>query len=161
MQRVDTAKRGVVRWTISCRGPATGDALYATTVQNVSRDSSGTETIPIMLTPTTEPIADFKSSFEPKTEYQLRDVRLEIPDKSTAVFSAKTQGPVGATAWVRAWGSNESEGTLAQAEIGNVSVGDEVSLTVVLDREATPEMACMRIESGRLATEHTVHIGFN
>ena len=48
-------------------------------------------------------------------------------------------------------------GTLAEAELGDVSVGDEVSLTVVLEREATPEMACMRIESERLATKHTVH----
>ena len=114
-----------------------------------------------MLTPTIKPIAHFKNSFEPQTEYQLRDVRLEIPDKYTAVFSAMTEGPAGATAWVRAWVSNESEGTLAEAEIGDVSVGDEVHLTVVLDREATPEMACMRIESERLATKHTVHVEFD
>ena len=50
-----------------------------------------------MLTPTTKPISRFTNSFEPHTDYQLRDVRLEIPDKYTAVFSARTAGPTGAT----------------------------------------------------------------
>ena len=110
-----------------------------------------------VLTPSTEPIANFRDSFEPPTPYRLSDVRLNIRDKCTAVFTANVHGPAGSTAWVRAWISNEPDGTLAQAEIGAIPVGDEVTLTVVLEREATPTLACMRIESERLATKHTVH----
>ena len=92
-----------------------------------------------MLTPTTKSIDNFQDSFEPKTEYRLSDIQLEIPDDSTAVFTAATQGPAGATAWVRAWVSNAADGALGEAELGNVAVGDQVTLTVVLAREGTPE----------------------
>ena len=111
-----------------------------------------------MLSPNREPITSFKDSFKPTTEYRLSDVRLEIKDRRTAVFTAFAHGPRNATAWVRAWVSSEAEGTIAQAEIADISVGAEVSLTVVMNREATPELACMRIESEEFATKHTVHV---
>ena len=114
-----------------------------------------------MLTPTAQPINHFKNSFEPPTEYQLHDVQLEIPNDHKAIFTARAAGPVGATAWVRAWISNEPQGTLTEAEIADVPVGDKVTLTVVLERDATPEMACMRIESEQFATKHTVHFVFD
>lgn len=111
-----------------------------------------------MLTPTTSPIIRFKDSFEPKTEYRLSEVTLDIPDERTAVLRAKTHGPCGASAWVRAWISNEAQGTLAEVEDGNVNAGDEVELRLCLDRDATPELACIRIESEQFATKHTLHV---
>jgi len=110
-----------------------------------------------MLTPTSTPIENFQDSIKPQAEYGLFDVRLEIPDQRTAVFTAKTKGPPGSNAWVRAWISNESDGTLAESEVGNIPAGNEVKLTVVLKWESTPELACIRIESERLASKHTVH----
>ena len=112
----------------------------------------------LMLKPTVHPITDFQDSFEPRTEYVLQNVRLEIPDERTAVFTGLPEGPEGEHAWVRAWISNEAEGTLAEAEISDAPVGSEVSLKVVLDRDATPELACMRIESEQFETKHTVHV---
>ena len=111
-----------------------------------------------MLTPTIVPITNFVDSFEPKTEYRLSDVSLEVPNEKTVVFTARTHGPVGATALVRAWVSNEPDGTLADAEVEGVCAGDEVVISVILERDSTPELACVRIESERFATKHTVHV---
>ncbi len=112
-----------------------------------------------MLT-TCSPIDAFVDSFEPATEYQLSNVWLEIPDDRTAVFTAKVIGPPGATAWVRAWISNEEFGGLGEAELAEVPTNTEVSLRVIQVIDATPELACIRIESERFATKHTLHYEF-
>ncbi len=110
--------------------------------------------------PTSSPIDAFVDSFEPTTEYRLSDVRLEIPDDRTAVFTAKVFGPPGATAWVRAWISNEELGGLGEAELAEVPIGAEISLRVIQVVDSSPELACIRIESERLATKHTLHYRF-
>ena len=111
-----------------------------------------------MLQPVQQPLRDFRDSFVPKTEYRLDDVWLEIPDARTAIFHARTRGPAGSTAWVRAWVSNEPAGTLADAELAEVAVGGEVTLTISYDGGEVPTLACIRIESTRFATKHTMHI---
>jgi hypothetical protein len=95
---------------------------------------------------------------QPSDNYFLSDVSLEIPHSDTAVFTAKLNGPAGAPVWARAWLSNESEGTLAEAESQSLTAGQEVNLTVVLRDSGIPENACIRIESAPLATEHVVII---
>ena len=111
-----------------------------------------------MLRPTDKPLVAFIDSFDPPTPYQLRDVQLEIPDESTAVFRATLVGPKDAAVWARAWISNEADGTLAEGESSQLTAGDQVTLTVKLTQDKTPELACMRIESEPLATKHTVHL---
>ncbi|MFK7819535.1 MAG: hypothetical protein AB8G99_12525 [Planctomycetaceae bacterium] len=113
-----------------------------------------------MLTPTDVPITSFKDSFEPTTEYRLSNVCLEIPNERTGVFTADVHGPPNATAWVRAWISNEELGGLGEAEVAEVPTGAEVSLRVIMVRDAVPELACIRIESEPLATKHTLHYEF-
>ena len=111
-----------------------------------------------MLTPTGSPLESFRDSFPPRTPYVLSDVRLEIPDAETAIFTAKTHGPEGASVWARAWVSNEIEGTLAEIASSEMTAGDEVTLTIKYAGGSVPELACMRIESAPLATKHVVHI---
>lgn len=113
-----------------------------------------------MLRLTSSPIASFIDSFEPKTQYQLSNVRLEIPDDRTAVFTAKVLGPPDATAWVRAWISNEELGGLGEAELAEVPTGSKVTLRVIQVIDSIPELACIRVESERLATKHTLHYEF-
>ena len=113
-----------------------------------------------MLPISTSPITDFKNSFEPSTSYQLSDVRLTIPDGETGVFKATTHGPPNATAWVRAWISNEENGAFGEAEVSNIPVGSEVELIVKVPADANPELACIRIESEQFATKHTLHHTF-
>ena len=111
-----------------------------------------------MLTPTTASITNFQDSFDPKTEYRLSNARLDIMDTTTARFTARTHGPPSSTAWVRGWISNEPDGGLAEAETGEIQTGSEISLTVQLESEKIPTLACIRIESERLATKHTLHV---
>lgn len=113
-----------------------------------------------MLTQTQKPIRSFVDSFEPKSPFRLSGVSLEIPDERTAVFTATVNGPPGETAWVRAWISNAELGGLGEAELAEIPVGEIVSLRVIQVIDANPELACIRIESERLATKHTLHFQF-
>jgi hypothetical protein len=94
----------------------------------------------------------------PSSDYYLSDVSLDIPRSDTAVFRARLHGPAGAKVWVRAWVSNEIDGTLAEVISDRLDAGDEATLTLKLDDPRTPEIACIRIESAPLATEHVVII---
>ena len=81
---------------------------------------------------------------------------LDIPSADTAVFRARLHGPVGSKVWVRAWLSNEIDGTLAEAASECLDAGGIATLTVKLHDTRVPENACIRIESAPLATEHVV-----
>ena len=94
----------------------------------------------------------------PSSEYYLSDVSLDIPSSNTAVFRARLHGPAGAKVWVRAWVSNEIDGTLAEVASDRLNAGEPAILTLMLDDPRTPEIACIRIESAPLATEHVVII---
>jgi hypothetical protein len=85
----------------------------------------------------------------------LSEVRLDVPNPTTAVFKAKLNGPTGSPVWARAWLSTE-EGTLAESASPQMKVGDEVMLEVILRSPGLPESAYMRIESAPLRTEHVV-----
>ena len=74
------------------------------------------------------------------------------------MFRARIHGPAGSTVWVRAWLSNENDGTLAEAASGCLSAGELATLTVTLNDPRVPENACIRIESAPLATEQVVLI---
>lgn len=91
----------------------------------------------------------------PSHRYSLSDVRLEIPNSTTAIFKARMNGPSGSPVWVRAWLSTEA-GTLAEAASGQLKAGDEVTLEVTLRSKESPQSAYMRIESAPLKTEHVV-----
>ena len=110
-----------------------------------------------MLHPTTNglrPAADSRQL----SGYFLSDVSLDIPNPDTAVFRARLHGPSGSKVWVRAWLSNEIDGTLAEAASECLNAGDLVTLTVKLHDPRIPENACIRIESAPFATEHVVII---
>ena len=107
-----------------------------------------------MLRPT--PTTTLVASGPPPGDYHLEDARLDIPDPSTAVFKAKLVRPVGSHVWARAWVWTEADGTLAEAASAKMNAGDEVTLTVRLTRDVTPEAASMRIESAPLQTKHVV-----
>jgi hypothetical protein len=91
----------------------------------------------------------------PAHGYFLSDVRLEIPNPTTAIFKAKLNALAGEPVWVRAWLSTEA-GTLAEAASPQMTAGDEVSLEVKLKTAESPQFAYMRIESAPLQTEHVV-----
>ena len=91
----------------------------------------------------------------PSRGYSLSDVRLDIPNPTTAIFKAKLNGPEGAPVWARAWLSTEA-GTLAETASPQLMAGDEVTLEVTLRSSESPQNACMRIESAPLKTEHVV-----
>jgi hypothetical protein len=97
----------------------------------------------------------FADVMRPAHGYFLIDVRLAIPNSTTAVFKAKLNGPEGKPVWARAWLSTEEE-TLAEAASAEMRVGDEVVLEVVLRTAEEPSAAYMRIESAPLETEHVV-----
>jgi hypothetical protein len=97
----------------------------------------------------------FADVLRPTRGYFLTEVRLEIPNPTTAVFKAKLNGPEGKPVWARAWLSTEEE-TLAEAASPEMLVGDEVFLEVVLRNAEEPSAAYMRIESRPLETEHVV-----
>ncbi len=91
--------------------------------------------------------------------YSLSDVRLDIPNPTTAVFKAKLNGPAGSPVWARAWLSTEA-GTLAESASPQLNAGDEVTLEVILRSPEQPQYAYMRIESAPLKTEHVVVLKF-
>ena len=66
----------------------------------------------------------FVDSLHPSGEYLLQEVRLDIPDPTTAIFKATLHGPVGSQVWARAWVSNEADGTLAEAASPQMTAGD-------------------------------------
>ncbi len=88
----------------------------------------------------------------------MSEVRLDIPSSDTAVFRARLHGPAGAKVWVRAWVSNEIDGTLAEVASDSLDAGEQATLTLKFDDPRTPEIACIRIESAPLVTEYVVII---
>ena len=111
-----------------------------------------------MLHPTTTTLRASANSHHSSNGYFLSDVCLDIPSPDTAVFRAGLHGPAGSKVWVRAWVSNEIDGTLAEAASQCLNAGDVVTLKVILHDSRVPENACIRIESAPLATEHVVII---
>jgi hypothetical protein len=108
-----------------------------------------------MLTPTSNVLNSFVSILPPTQVYSLSEVRLEIPNPTTAIFKATLNGPDRAPLWVRAWLSNET-GTLAETASPQLMTGDHVTLEVTLRSAESPQSAYMRIESAPLKTEHVV-----
>ena len=111
-----------------------------------------------MLRPLKATLRPASDSAHPAGAYFLSDVSLEIPRPDTAIFRARLHGPAGAKVWVRAWLSNEIDGTLAEVVSEGVDAGALATLTVRLDDTRVPENGCIRIESAPLATEHVVII---
>ena|ERR1041385_4202060 len=108
-----------------------------------------------MLTPTSNSLGSFVDILRPSEGYSLSDVRLDIPNPTTAIFKAKLNGPNGRPVWVRAWLSTEA-GTLAETASAQLIAGDDVTLEVTLRSAESPQSAYMRIESAPLKTEHVV-----
>lgn len=108
-----------------------------------------------MLTPASNILDSFATILSPTQGYSLSDVRLEIPNATTAIFKARMNGPEGAPVWVRAWLSTEA-GTLAETASHQLRAGDPVTLEVRLQSSGSPQSAYMRIESAPLKTEHVV-----
>jgi hypothetical protein len=108
-----------------------------------------------MLTPTTKSLDSFVDILPPTQGYSLSDVRLEIPNSTTAIFKARLNGPNGKPAWARAWLATEA-GTLAESASPQLITGDVVTLEVTLQRAESPQTAYLRIESAPLKTEHVV-----
>lgn len=108
-----------------------------------------------MLTPSAN-LGPFIDILKPAHGYSLSDARLSIPNPTTAIFTARLNGPVGALVWARAWLSSEAAGTLAEAASPQMTAGDDVTLEVILKSDQTPKNAVMRIESAPLKTEHVV-----
>ena len=90
--------------------------------------------------------------------YFLSEVSLDIRSPDTAIFRARLHGPVGSKVWIRAWLSNEIDGTLAEVASGCLDAGGLATLTLRLEDARIPENAYIRIESAPLATEHVVII---
>src|SRR5262249_17852697 len=111
-----------------------------------------------MLHPTTTTLRLVTECLPASRDYFLEDVSLEIPDAHTPVFRARLHGPVGSQVWARAWLSTNIDGTLTEAASACLNAGDTVVLTVILRDSRIPEIACMRIESAPLVTEHVVMI---
>jgi hypothetical protein len=109
--------------------------------------------------PRLKPITTTKDSFadilRASHGYSLSDVRLEIPNPTTAIFKARLNGPEGSPVWARAWFSTEA-GTLAETASPRMTAGDELTLQVMIKGPESPEYAYMRIESAPLKTEHVV-----
>jgi hypothetical protein len=97
----------------------------------------------------------FEDLLRPAHGYFLSDVRLEIPNPTTAIFKATLNGPEGQPVWARAWLSTE-EGTLAEAASAQMVAGDNARLEVKLQSAESPQLGYMRIESAPLKTEHLV-----
>jgi len=108
-----------------------------------------------MLTPTSNSLNSFVNILGPSQHYSLSDVRLNIPNPTTAIFKAKLNGPKSAPVWARAWLSTEA-GTLAETSSPQLMAGDQVTLEVTLRSAESPESAYMRIESAPLKTENVV-----
>jgi hypothetical protein len=108
-----------------------------------------------MLTPTSYSMDSFVEILRPSRDYSLSDVRLDIPNPTTAIFKATLNGPKDAPVWVRAWLSTEA-GTLAETVSPRLMAGDDVTLEVTLRNAESPQSAYIRIESAPLKTEHVV-----
>lgn len=108
-----------------------------------------------MLTPASNSKDLFVDILRPAHGYSLSDVRLDIPDATTAIFKARLNGPESSPVWVRAWLSTEA-GTLAESASPQLKAGDETTLQVVLHTPESRTYAYMRIESAPLQTEHVV-----
>ena len=111
-----------------------------------------------MLQPATTPLRPADGSHRPPGSYFLSEATLVIPTPETAVFQARLNGPAGSKVWARAWLANELDGTLAEVASECLNAGDVATLTVKLHDSRVPEIACLRIESAPLATEHVVII---
>lgn len=111
-----------------------------------------------MLRPSSTTLRSFADSLGPGGKFFLSDVRLDIPDATTAIFAAKLNAPAGAKVWVRAWIANPSDGTLAEAASEALTPGQPATLTVKLTKKGSPTYAYMRLESAPLHTEHVVSI---
>jgi hypothetical protein len=108
-----------------------------------------------MLAPKSYGPGSFADLMPPSHGYSLGDVRLDIPNATTAIFKAMLNGPVGQPGWARAWLSTEA-GTLAESASPQLKAGAEVTLKVTLPGPESPHYAYMRIESAPLKTEHVV-----
>ena len=108
-----------------------------------------------VLTPIAHSLDSFVEILRSSHGYWLSDVRLEIPNSSTAIFRAKANGPKGRAVWARAWLATEA-GTLAEASSPQLQAGDDIKLEVTLKGPESPQSAYMRIESAPLKTEHIV-----
>lgn len=111
-----------------------------------------------MLQPTKVPLRPANEPHHSSRTYFLSDVSLEIPAPDTAIFRAKLNGPPGSKVWLRAWLSTELDGTLAEVPSEPLNAGELATLTVKLHDPRIPEIACIRIESAPLATEHVAVI---
>jgi hypothetical protein len=111
-----------------------------------------------MLHPTATTLRPTRDASQSANGYFLSDVCLDIPSADTAIFKAKLNGPAGSQVWTRAWLSNETDGTLAEAASARLNAGDVATLTVILSDPRVPENAFIRIESAPLATEQVVAI---
>lgn len=111
-----------------------------------------------MLRPTTVTLRPVSDAEHSSRGYFLSDVGLDIPRADTAVFRARLHGPPGSKVWVRAWLSNETDGTLAEVASDCLDAGELTTLTLKLEDHCVPENACIRIESAPLVTEHVVII---
>ncbi len=109
-----------------------------------------------MLIPTATSLRPSAVSLHSSGNYFLSDVKLDITSWDTAIFHARLHGPVGSKVWVRAWLSNEIEGTLAEAASDCLEAGALTTLTLKLKDARIPKIACIRIESAPLATEQVV-----
>jgi len=108
-----------------------------------------------MLTSTTKSLTTFADMLRPAHGYFLADVRLDIPNPTTAIFKATLNGPKGTPVWARAWLSTE-EGTLAETASPQMTAGETITLEVKLHHTESPQYAYLRIESAPLKTEHVV-----
>ncbi|NRA38076.1 MAG: hypothetical protein HRU15_08055 [Planctomycetes bacterium] len=99
-----------------------------------------------------------ENSFEPKGEYSIIDGQLTVGPGRALRLSCKVLAPEGETVCVRSWASNE-DCTLDEDVAANSEV--EIELDVPADKALSGEyIACLRLESAPLKTEHTVHVNF-
>jgi hypothetical protein len=56
-----------------------------------------------MLTSSSNSLDGFVDMLRSSRGYRLSDVRLNIPEPTTAIFKATANGPAGAPVWARAW----------------------------------------------------------
>src|SRR5262245_23387233 len=140
-------------WLLSTRWAARRQSL------GVSRHKHAQPTISTtMLRPTTATLRPAADSAHPPSGYFLSNVGVDIPRPDTAIFRATLNGPAGSKVWVRAWLSNEIDGTLAEVASDCFDEGALATMTLSLDDTRIPENACIRIESAPLANKHVVII---
>jgi len=111
-----------------------------------------------MLHLTTASLTAFENLTAAPHDYRLEGACLDITDSRIAVFRAKLIGPTASPVWARAWLSTEPDGTLAEAASPRMNAGEEVTLTVKLTGNITPEAAFIRIESAPLQTKHIMSL---